>query len=218
MLLTRVYVSIKGIPRSFTCEGYNKKLATLESEVLKNYLYMCYSIDRKASIDNAQAAANSILRLQRLACYSLSPIDKGITYARVLIAQNITIEANRSKGPRRTREGQYIKAHFKKFKRYKEHWHILNKDIYNFDKTGYIINKVFRSEVLIFVNFETVCIDDLTNQELVTAVECIFIGGYHDSFTIIFKRAFHLRKLFKKTIQKVIFFKDTQFLALQMIS
>jgi hypothetical protein len=38
-----------------------------------------------------------------------------------------------------------IEAHFKEFKRCKEHWHILDENIYNFDETGYMISKVDRS-------------------------------------------------------------------------
>ena len=58
----RVTRRLKGIPRSSSWRGYNKKLDEPESKVLKDYLLICYRISGGAGIENVIAAVNSILR------------------------------------------------------------------------------------------------------------------------------------------------------------
>ena len=53
---------INGVPRSSSRGGHNKKLDEPETKALREYLLMCHSMGRGASIDNTIAAANSILR------------------------------------------------------------------------------------------------------------------------------------------------------------
>ena len=57
----RVLRRIKGVPRSSSRGGHNKKLDEPESKALKEYLLMCHSMGQEAGIDNAIAVANSIL-------------------------------------------------------------------------------------------------------------------------------------------------------------
>ena len=59
--VTHVQRRIKGIPRSSSRGGHNKKLDMLSSEALKEYLLMYYALGKGADIDNVVAAANSIL-------------------------------------------------------------------------------------------------------------------------------------------------------------
>jgi hypothetical protein len=58
---SRVLRKIKGVPRSSSHEGHNKKLDKPKSKVLREYLLICHSIGRGAGIDNVIALANSIL-------------------------------------------------------------------------------------------------------------------------------------------------------------
>jgi hypothetical protein len=58
----RVLRRIKGVPRSSSRGGHNKKLDEPKSKALREYLLMCHSIGRGAGIDNAIVAASSILR------------------------------------------------------------------------------------------------------------------------------------------------------------
>ena len=58
----RVRRRLKGIPRSSSRGGHNKKLDIPSTAALKEYLLMCHSLGKGASIDNCVAAANSILR------------------------------------------------------------------------------------------------------------------------------------------------------------
>jgi hypothetical protein len=60
----RVLRWLKGIPRSSSRGGHNKKLNEPESRALKEYLLMCHGMGRGAGLDNVIAAANSILRHQ----------------------------------------------------------------------------------------------------------------------------------------------------------
>ena len=60
----RVLRRLKGVLRSSTRGGYNKKLDVPSSEALKEYLLMCHALGKGASIDNAVSATNSILRYQ----------------------------------------------------------------------------------------------------------------------------------------------------------
>ena len=90
-----------------------------------------------------------------------------------------------------------MKDRFQEFKRCTEHWAILDDDIYNFDKTGYLIGAVSGSLNIVPIYCETVYINDPANRELVTATECISAGGFHVPPMIIFKKAFHLCKYFK---------------------
>jgi hypothetical protein len=62
--VTRVRRRMKGIPRSSSRGGHNKKLDMPSSEALKEYLLMCHALGKGAGIDNVVAAANSILRCQ----------------------------------------------------------------------------------------------------------------------------------------------------------
>ena len=58
----RVRRRLRGIPPSNTREGHNKKLKKPENKALKDYITICYNIGKPCTIDNAIAAANSILR------------------------------------------------------------------------------------------------------------------------------------------------------------
>ena len=60
----RVLRRLKGVPRSSSRGGHNKKLDIPSSEALKEYLLMCHALGKGAGIDNAVEAANSILRCQ----------------------------------------------------------------------------------------------------------------------------------------------------------
>jgi len=42
--------------------GHNKKLVVPQSEALKDYIKMCYTMGRSANIEVVVASANSILR------------------------------------------------------------------------------------------------------------------------------------------------------------
>ena len=60
----RLRCQLKGVPPSSSCGGHNKKLGTVEDNVLKDYLFMCYNLGRSASVDNVVATGNSILRTE----------------------------------------------------------------------------------------------------------------------------------------------------------
>ena len=60
----RVLRRLKGVPRSSSRRGHNKKLDIPFSKALKEYLLMCHDLDKKVSIENAIEATNSILRCQ----------------------------------------------------------------------------------------------------------------------------------------------------------
>jgi hypothetical protein len=57
-----IHRRLKGIPRSSTRGGHNKKLNVPSTAALKEFLLMCYTLGKGASIDATVAAANSILR------------------------------------------------------------------------------------------------------------------------------------------------------------
>ena len=63
-LYHRVIRQMKGIPRSSSHRGHNKKLNEPETRALREYLLMYYTMGRGAGIENTIAAANSLLRYQ----------------------------------------------------------------------------------------------------------------------------------------------------------
>jgi hypothetical protein len=77
---------------------------------------------------------------------------------------------------------------------------VLNKYIYNFDNTGYIISIVTSFIVIASANYSAVYVNNSINQKLFTFTEYIFIKGYHVPLIIIFKGTYYLRKYFKNNI------------------
>jgi hypothetical protein len=192
----RVLRRLKGIPRSSTRGGHNKKLGVPETVVLREYLLMCHSMGRSASIDHIIAAANSILRCQ----------GEETTVSRRwakdwLIREHEFLKTLRSKPlevkRRAAHQKEDIERHFKEYKRCKDHWGILDEDTYNFDETGCMIGMIAGSLVIVPADCTAVYIDDPANRELVTSTECISAGGFHIPPMITFKGAYHLRKYFK---------------------
>jgi DDE superfamily endonuclease len=187
---------LRGIPRSSSRGGHNKKLEEPETKALREYLLMCHTMGRGANIDNTIAAANSILRYQGAEATASKRWAKAW-----LSREHEFLKTLRSKPLEAKRRASHIKEkmedHFKEFRRCKEHWHILDEDIYNFDETGYLIGVVSGSFVIVPIGCEAVYVDDPANRELVTSTECISAGGHHVPPMIIFKGAYHLRKYFK---------------------
>ena len=58
----RVIYQLHGIPGSYTRRGHNKKLTLPQSEALKDYIKMCYTIGHSANIEVIMASTNSILQ------------------------------------------------------------------------------------------------------------------------------------------------------------
>jgi hypothetical protein len=63
LLIHEFFVASGEVPASSTRGGHNKKLTQIGDNVLKDYLHMCHGMGRSASIENAVAACNSILRV-----------------------------------------------------------------------------------------------------------------------------------------------------------
>jgi hypothetical protein len=61
-LYHRVIRRLNRTPRSLSQEGHNKKLDLPSTKALKEYLLMCYSLGKKAGINNVISFTNSILR------------------------------------------------------------------------------------------------------------------------------------------------------------
>jgi hypothetical protein len=77
---------------------------------------------------------------------------------------------------------------------------VLNKYIYDFNKTRYIISIVTSFFVIILTNYSAIYVNNPINQELVIFIKCIFMRGYNVFLIIIFKVAYYLRKYFKNNI------------------
>jgi hypothetical protein len=58
---SRVTRRLQGIRASHTYRGHNKKLAAPQSEALKDYIEMCYTMGCSTNIEVIVASANSIL-------------------------------------------------------------------------------------------------------------------------------------------------------------
>ena len=61
---SRVLRRLKEVLRLSSQGGYNKKLDIPFSEALKEYLFICHALGKRAGIDNAVKAINSIFRCQ----------------------------------------------------------------------------------------------------------------------------------------------------------
>jgi hypothetical protein len=186
---------LNGIPRSSSRGGHNKKLNEPEDRALRDYLLMCHSMGRGASIENTVAAANSILRHQN------SDATASRRWAKDWLTRNHQwVKTLRSKPLETKRRASHIKedieGHFKEYERCKKHWNILDEDTYNFDETGCMIGITAGSFVIVPADCETVYVDDPANRELVTITACISGGGHHVPDMVIFRGAYHLRKYF----------------------
>jgi len=60
----RLLSCLKGVARSSSCGGHNKKFTKVNNNVLKDYLLMCHKIGRAANIKHTITACNSILRAE----------------------------------------------------------------------------------------------------------------------------------------------------------
>ena len=59
---------------------------------------------------------------------------------------------------------------------------------------------VFRSLVIVLIDYNAIYVNDLANKELITSIECISADSYYVFLMIIFKDAYHLRKHFNNDI------------------
>jgi hypothetical protein len=182
---------LKGIPRSSTRGGHNKKLNIPSTAVLKEFLLMCHTLGKGASIDATIAAANSILCCNgeaRIASrkWAKNWINQEKDFIKTIWSTLLSAKW------RASHQKDDIKAHFEEFKRCKVKWGILDKDVYNFDKTGCLIGIVAGFLIIVPASITVAYVDDLTNRELVTSTECISAGGYHVLPMIKFKGAYLL--------------------------
>jgi hypothetical protein len=60
----RLLRRLKGIARSSSRGGHNKKLTEVNDNVLKDYLLMCHGMGRAVNVEHTIAACNSILRAE----------------------------------------------------------------------------------------------------------------------------------------------------------
>ncbi|KIM94488.1 hypothetical protein OIDMADRAFT_75280, partial [Oidiodendron maius Zn] len=99
-----------------------------------------------------------------------------------------------------------IEGYFKAFKKCKDYWGIQDKDIYNFDETGFQIGVSSGEMVLVPKDILAVYTADPENKELITSVETINYGGRKVPPIIIFAGAYHLRRYFKNNLDGDILF------------
>jgi hypothetical protein len=161
---------------------------------------------RSASIENAVAACNSILRAEGREDESVSR-----RWIKAWLSRNHEwLKTLREKPISAARLGAHnreeVEGHFKDFKRCKEKWAVVDEDIYNFDETGYQIGITAGGIVIVPTNIERVYVNDPDNKELITVVECISAGGYHVPAMVIFKGAYHLCKYFENDMDDDILF------------
>jgi DDE superfamily endonuclease len=201
----RVRRRLRGVPRSSTRGGHNKKLNVPSTAALIEFLLMCHALGKGASIDAIVAAANSILRCNGEAGtanrkWAKNWINQEKNFIKTI--RSTPLSAKR----RAAHQKDDIKAHFEEFKRCKAKWGILDEDVYNFDETGCLIGMVAGSLIVVPTGTTVAYVDDPANRELVTSTECISASGYHVPPMITFKGAYHLRKFFKNDMDGNILF------------
>jgi hypothetical protein len=205
----RVIRRLNGTPRSSSPGGHNKKLDLPSTKALKEYLLMCHSLGKGAGIDNVISSTNSILRCNS----SIATVSRKWA-KRWLTRESAWLKTIRSTPlsvkRRESHKKEDMEAHFKEFRRCREHWGILDNDIYNFDKTGCLIGMVAGSLVIVPADCQASYVDDPNNQELVTSTECISASGFHVPPMITFKGAYHLRKFFKNDMDGNILFSRSE--------
>lgn len=196
---------LRGVPPSSSCGGHNKKFTTVEDNVLKDYLFMCYSLGRSANLEHVIAASNSILRCQGWE----ETVSRQWTKAWIARNQDYlkTLRETPLSSLRRAAHNrEELEEHFKDFKQCKDKWGILDDDTYNFDEVGCQIGIIAGAFVIVPANVNKVYVDDPDNRELITIIECISATGYHVPPMIIFKGAYHLRKHFDNDIDDNVLF------------
>jgi hypothetical protein len=166
---------------------------------------MCHSLGKGAGIDNCVAAANSILRCNGSTGIATRRWAKNWIKRERDFLRTIRSTPLSSKR-RQAHQKSDLEAHFKEFERCKQHWGILDDDVYNFDETGCLIGVVAGSVIIVPANCSAAYVDDPANRELVTSTECISAGGFHVPPMITFKGAYHLRKYFKNDMDGNILF------------
>ena len=116
----RVIRRLNGTLRSSSRGGHNKKLDSPSTEALKEYLLMCHSLGKGAGIDNVISFANSILQCNG----STTTVSR--KWAKRWLTQESawlkTIQSTPLSVKRReSHKKEDIEAHFKEFKRCREH-------------------------------------------------------------------------------------------------
>lgn len=92
------------------------------------------------------------------------------------------------------------------FKKCKDYQGIPDKDIYNFDETGFQIGVSSGKKVLVLKDTLAVYTADPENKELITSVKTINYRGQKVPPMIIFARAYHLCRYFKNDLDSNITF------------
>jgi hypothetical protein len=82
---------------------------------------------------------------------------------------------------------------------------ILDEDIYNFDKTSYLIGLVNGLLIIIPINTKEIYIDDPENRELIMSTEYISASNYYIPPIITFKDIYYLYKYIQNDTDSNIF-------------
>lgn len=197
----------RGVPPSNTRGGHNKKLSTVQDQALRDYIYMLHGCGTSANMENIQIAAN------RLLFYSTGSLNN--TVSRRWVKQWITrqhdyLKTLKTKPISAERLASHvvndIQEHFKGFQKCRDYWGIQDKDISNFDETGFQIRVTSGEKVIVPRDTTVAYTTDPENRELITSVETINYGGRKIPPMIIFSGAYHLRRYFDNNLDEDILF------------
>jgi hypothetical protein len=178
------------VPPSNTRGGHNKKLNSVQDKALRDYIVMLHGCGTPATIETVRTATN------RLLYYSTGDIRKNVSYRWTkawIKRQDAYHQTLKSKPISAKRLGSHvmeeIQEHFKAFKKCKDYWGIQDKDIYNFDETGFQIGVSSGEKVTVPKNIIAAYTADPGNRELITSVETIIYGGRRVPPMIVFSGA-----------------------------
>ena len=89
-----------------------------------------------------------------------------------------------------------IKQHFEGFKKAKAFYGVADKDMYNFDETGFTVN--CRRQQKVIINEEKTCVvlEDPGNRDFIMSIECMSGDGSAIPNMIILSRKSHLEKIY----------------------
>jgi hypothetical protein len=142
----------KGIPRSTSRGGHNKKLREPQNTAVKSYLEMLYHCRKAANQEHLILTTNRVLYYSGLTATVSTRWAKGW-----MARESEFLKTLRSKPLSTKRLAAYIiedvEGHFATFRECKEKWAIKDNDITNFDETGHQIGVCTGERVIVPVDY-----------------------------------------------------------------
>ena len=197
----------RGRPPSHSRGGQNKKLSAPQDDALKEYILMLQYSRHGANLNEVCTAAG------RLLFWESGDTKSSVSrrWAKTWMSRQSNFLKSIKEKPLSVKRlaahiVEDVQGHFAEFTRCKNRYGVKDKDVSNFDESGFQIGVVTGDQVYVSLDCNAIYNADPDNRELVTVVATINYGARNVLAMIIFKGAYHLRGHFKNELDDNILF------------